>query len=196
MSRPLLFFDLAGTLEVRDPVTGRWGAWPGVAASLADLAVDHDLHLTTGDGTDEAAGTLEEYGLGRHFRRVHGDLRGAGKPFGALAAALGRAPAHCLAVGDNPFSDTASDTDEVVSVLLEHSRTLVEPTRVVALVRELGVSGSFLAGFLAAADRAGASEDPVARLQDLAPTRLGGGGRLGWWLKEPRARRPVVVLAA
>lgn len=200
MARPILFFDLAGTLEVRNPTTGRYGPWPGVDGLLAELAVDHDLHVATGDKAEIAESTLGEYGLRRWFRGVHADLPAGGKPFGALAESLGREPEECLAIGDHPLNDTAGDSERVVSLLVQHGRTLVEPARVGAVVRALGAGPTFLAGFLAAIAAGGAGPasgtgGAAVRLQDLPPTDLGGGGRLGWWWKGPQARRAVVVLA-
>ena len=101
MQRPILFFDLAGTLEVRDPVTGRWGLWPGADRALADLFDDFELHLTTGDGPGGAAGSLQDLDLREFFTGIHAGLPGGGKPFGQLAASLGRRPEECLAIGDS-----------------------------------------------------------------------------------------------
>ena len=67
MQRPILFFDLAGTLEVRDPVTGRWGLWPGADRALADLFDDFELHLTTGEGPGGAAGSLQDLDVREFF---------------------------------------------------------------------------------------------------------------------------------
>ncbi len=189
MPRPLLFIDLAGTLDVRDPVTGRWGVWPGAEPVLADLAADHDLHLTTGDAPGGAHAWLVELGLRQHFTAVHAGLPGGGKPFGAIAAQLGVDPAHCLAVGDNPVSDTAGDSEEVVSVLLEHRPRLVTPARVAEVVGALAAAGSFLAGFEAALEAATADE--TVR---MSRSTMGGGCRLGWWAKATDERRPVVVM--
>lgn len=191
MPRPVLFFDLAGTLEVRDPASGLWGAWPGADALLGHLAADFDLHLTTGDGATGAGRTLGKLGLRELFAGIHAGLPGGGKPFGMIAGKLGRRPEQCLAVGDSTVNDTAGDSDRVASVIVDHRGGHVAPERLQAVVRELWDGESFLAGFatvLAAAD------DGPAPADGLHAAALGGGCRLGWWHKTAVSRRAVVLL--
>ena len=189
MQRPILFFDLAGTLEVRDPGTGRWGLWPGADRALADLFDDFELHLTTGDGPGGAAGSLQELDLREFFTGVHAGLPGGGKPFGQLAASLGRRPEECLAIGDSTQNDTAGDSDRVVSVILEHGQRLVPPARLKAVVRELAVAEDFLTGFVEALAATSASGNT------LRESTLGGGCRLGWWRKNATTERAMVLLS-
>ena len=196
MQRPILFFDLAGTLEVRDPGTGRWGLWPGADRVLAHLGDDFELHLTTGDGPGGAASSLQELDLREFFTGIHAGLPGGGKPFGQLAASLGRLPEQCLAIGDSAQNDTAGDSDRLVSVILEHGERLVPPARLQSVVRELAVAEDFLTGFieaLAAAAAAGTSDSPFGNT--LHESTLGGGCRLGWWRKTTTAERAVVLLS-
>jgi len=200
MPRPVLFFDLAGTLEQRDPRTGRWGAWPGVATVLAEFAATFDLHLTTGESPALAGSSLEDLGLRRHFAGIHAGLSGGGKPFGELAATLGVAAERCLAVGDSLGSDTAGDSDRIVSVILAAQDRPLPAARLFLAVDTLWTGDSFLAGFRTAL--ATMVEDPVAPdsdpvdLDGLQASPLGGGCRLGWWCKSADSRRPVVLLGA
>jgi hypothetical protein len=199
MTRPALFVDLAGTLDVRDPATGRWGLWPGIDTVLADLAAHCDLYLTTGDSPDGAQQSLVELGLTRHFAGVRAGLPGGGKPFGAIAAELGREPARCLALGDNPVSDTAGDTDAVVSVLLDHRRQrLVSSRRAGAVLAQLLAGGTVLQTFselLATAATSGSAPNDEILIQAvLYELGRGEGVYLGWWEKLSRQRRPVVVV--
>jgi hypothetical protein len=200
MPRPVLFFDLAGTLEVRDPRTGRRGAWPGADALLAGLARRFDLHLTTGEDPGLAAPSLADLGLAAPFTGIHAGLSGGGKPFGVLAAELGVPADRCLAVGDSLVSDTAGDSDRVVSVILAGDGAM-DPARLGRVIDELWAEGSFLAGFRAAVaatagGRPGPADPPPADLDALRPSPLGGGCRLGWWRKSAASRRPVVLLRA
>jgi len=200
MLQPLIFCDLAGTLEVRDPRTGMACVWPDVRVALGGLVRDHELHLTTGDSRTGARLSLSEFGLSDLFTELHAGLPGGGKPFGGLAQLCGRPTSRCLAIGDNPVSDTAGDTDEVVSVIVVHTPRIVPAARVAAVVRALGAGGSFLAGFnlaLAAATDAeapGASAVQAARWSELPRSDLVGECRLGWWNKPGAGARPVVVL--
>lgn len=198
MPRPVLFFDLAGTLEVRDPTTGLWGAWPGVDVLLHDLAADFDLHLTTGDGRNGAGRALAKLGLSECFAGVHADLPAGGKPFGMIAATLGRRPEQCLAVGDSTVNDTAGDSDRVASVIVDHRGGYVAPKRLGTVVRDLWDGDSFLAGFATAL--AATDDDPRSPeagpipADGLHASALGGGCRLGWWRKTAVSRRAVVLL--
>ncbi len=195
MQRPVIFFDLAGTLEVRDPATGRWGPWPGADALLADLCADFDLHLTTGEAPAFAGPSLEDLGLREFFTGVHAGLHGGGKPFGVIAASLGVPLEHCLAVGDSARNDTAGDTDRIPSVIIVHGQGLVAPATLGAVVRGLWSGASFLGGFteaLAAVAGPGADGIHAAELHD---SQLGGGCQLGWWRKTAASRRALVVLA-
>jgi hypothetical protein len=204
MLRPLIFCDLAGTLEVRDPATGLSGPWPGVRAVLEDLARDHELHLATGDSQAGAVVSLRELGLREVFAALHTGLVGGGKPFGTLAAAAARPPSACLAVGDDPAADTAGDSDAIVSVIVSRPGACVAAPRLAELVRALGHAGagSFLAGFtvalarVAAADSPGGSPQRATRWLALPGSELAGGCRLGWWQKAGSGPRPVVVLEA
>jgi hypothetical protein len=196
VARPVLFIDLAGTLELADPQTRRWGLWPGAIPVLTGLAADFELHLTTGDHPFGARQTLADLGLAGLFTGIHADLPGSGKPFGAIAADLGRDPALCLAMGDNPVSDTAGDTDRVVSLLLDHRHALVTPERAAAVIRRLAADGSFRDAFDGLAGEAGDGDQPGRLPREILPSSdLAPGCRLGWWHKSAGVRRPVVLLS-
>lgn len=200
MPRPLIFCDLAGTLEIADPVTALPGPWPEARGVLAALTRDHDLHLATGESRPGALATLRSLELQGLFRELHTDLPGGGKPYAALAARAGQSLDLCVAIGDDPIGDTARDTDAVVSVLVRHRPRVVRPTRVAAMVRALGGAGSFRAGFAVAvaaaahSEQAGASPGQATHWDDLPHSDLAGGGRLGWWDKPGYGPRPVVAL--
>ena len=200
MASSLLFVDLAGTLELRDPQSRQWVVWTGVAGLLHGLAQSHDLHLTTGDTDASARAMLEELEVAEHFTGVHADLPGGGKPFGQLARVLGVPPERCLAIGDDPISDTAGDTDRVVSVILQHDTAQVPVQRVREVIGGLQHVEGYLTGFAAALERAGGVEttgEPGPLEPSLLSVCLSGSDcRLGWWQKSTRARRPVVVIAA
>ncbi|MDD5718232.1 MAG: hypothetical protein PHQ53_00920 [Candidatus Krumholzibacteria bacterium] len=221
MLRPVLFIDLAGTLVLQRPDTGRWGMWPGVDALLAGLTQRFELHLATGEARAGAAAELGDLKLCRYFSAVHADLPGGGKPFGVLAAMAGRPPQACLAIGDDPFNDTAGDSDQVVSLLLRHGAGLIDPHRVETVIRALADRGAFLPGFekllaesrssavtaaaaaataaaRTAPSRPGTSNASTTRSAPAAPVlqplALAGGGHIGWWQKSSGQRRPIVLL--
>ncbi|MBD3221308.1 hypothetical protein GF314_08685 [bacterium] len=200
MAHSLLFVDLAGTLVLRDPQSRQWVAWTGVAGLLHGLAQGHDLHLTTGDDDASARAALEELEVTEYFTGVHAGLPGGGKPFGQLARVLGAAPEQCLAIGDNPVSDTAGDTERVVSVILRHETAQVPVQRVREVVGGLQHVEGYLTGFAATLERAGGvatTGEPGPLDPSVLSVCLSGSDcRLGWWQKSTRARRPVVVVAA
>lgn len=197
MPRRTLFIDLAGTLILRDPESRRWGAWTGVAGLLGDLAAHHDLHLTTGDSQSGARAALADLEVTDLFSGVHSELPGGGKPFGALARALGVVPARCLVLGDDPINDTARDSDEIVSLIMFHETRQIPTAQVREVMGMLADAGDdVLSGFKAlVSDEAPVvtgSLDPAR----LSPSPLGDHCRLGWWLKHGDARRPVITLTA
>ncbi len=199
MPRPLVFCDLAGTLEIEHPTTGLVGPWPEAQAVLADLSRDHDLHLATSNDRPGSLIALQEMGMTALFGSLHTDLPEGGKPFAALAAMAGRSLDRCLVIGDSPVADTALDTDEVVSILVRHQPRVIRPSRVAAMVRALGGAGSFRAGFAVAvaaactAEQDGSSPGLATRWDQLPRSELAGGCRLGWWEKPGHGPRPVVA---
>ncbi len=199
MPRPLLFCDLAGTLEIENPTTGLMGPWPGAQTVLGNLARDHDLHLATGNDRPDTVVALREMGLSHLFTEVHADLLAGGKPFAALARLAGRPLALCLAIGDDPVADTALDTDEMVSILVRHRPQVVRPSRVAAMVQALGAAGSFRAGFAVAvaaasnAEQDGSAPGLATGWNRLPRSELAGGCRVGWWDKPGHGPRPVVA---
>jgi hypothetical protein len=200
MPRPTLFIDLAGTLILRDPQSRQWVAWTGVAGLLHTLARTHDLHLTTGDSDAGARAALDSLEVTDLFSGIHADLTGGGKPFGALARALGVPADHCLALGDNPVADTAGDSDQVVSLIVRHERAQVPTARVGAVLAGLWADGGFLAGFEAALAAGGeprpdAPDGPFVA-EHFATSHFGDDCRLGWWRRTAQQRRPVVTLTA
>jgi hypothetical protein len=193
MDRPLLFCDLAGTLEVQDPDLGMATSWPGAREALADLARDHDLHLATGDSYPGAVTSLGVLGLRPFFRELHAGLPGGGKPFGALAAAAGRRPERCIVLGDDPVADTAADSEVVVSLIVVHRPRLVPADRVLRAIRAMAHGDGFFGGFVGLVGDRG--RGGAVRWADLPPVELAGPARAGWWNKPGTGPRPVVELS-
>ncbi|HPF69893.1 MAG TPA: hypothetical protein PLQ13_04405 [Candidatus Krumholzibacteria bacterium] len=138
---------MAGTLLVFDPATGRSGALPGAERILPLLGKDFRQVVTTGDATDSARETLRDHALLDHFEAVFGGLGGpVGKPYGAVLGRLGVAPERSLAIGDRLRADIASDTDRVVSLLVNQGRDRVDAAAIGAVIARLGrddVPGAF-----------------------------------------------------
>jgi hypothetical protein len=166
--RPVLLWDMAGTLIAWDPLAGRTGVLPGADTILPLLGKDFRMAVTTGDSTAGARELLRDHGLLDHFEQVFGGLGGpAGKPYGAVLAHLGGQPRRSLAVGDRLRADVAADTDEVVTMLINQDGDLVHAEAVRAAADRLAEAGEgdFTAGFdalLAGAERLPAAEGELA----------------------------------
>jgi hypothetical protein len=165
--RSILFWDMAGTLLSRDRRSGDLVALPGANEVLPRLRRDYALHVTTMDWTASARQLLRDAGLLEHFHGVHGDLAApAGKPYGALAAELGARPERCLAVGDSLRGDLPSDSDRVVTVLVNQESFGLHAAAIELLLAQLRRAGPTLHdGFM----RLHEGTEPV-----LTPDLLGG----------------------
>lgn len=75
--------------------------------------------VTTGDQKAGARSLLSGFGLMGHFEKIFGDLFApVGKPYGEILRNLGGQPACSLAIGDRLSTDVASDTSEVLTILI------------------------------------------------------------------------------
>jgi len=115
----LLLWDMAGTLITFDPNTGKSGSLPGCDVYLPELAREFRHVVTTGDTAAEARHLLGVHEILPHLVRVFADLHEpVGKPYGRVIEEMGAGTARSLAVGDRLRSDVGSDTDRVVSILV------------------------------------------------------------------------------
>ena len=115
----LLMWDLAGTLILLDPRTGKPGPLPGADVYLPELGRDFRHVVTTGDTANEARHILGAHEILPHLDRIFADLHEpVGKPYGQVIAEMGAGTARSLAVGDRLRVDVGSDTDRIVSILV------------------------------------------------------------------------------
>lgn len=150
--QPFLLWDMAGTLIPFNPVTGAPELLPEADQFLGELGEAFGQVVTTGDMTGNARSLLTGFGIGDHFQRVFGDLYcPVGKPYGAILAKLAGDPARSLAIGDRLRADIASDTDQVVTLLINQDGDTVTAGLVahtIGLLRRRG--GTFPEAFAAA----------------------------------------------
>ncbi len=136
--RAFLLWDMAGTLIPFDPVTGTPGALPGCDEFLPELGQDFRLVVTTGDQTDSARNLLGGFGLLCHFEKVFGDLFSpVGKPFGEILRQMGGKPSCSMAIGDRLGADIASDTPEVITLLINQGGDTVSAGLVALVIGKL-----------------------------------------------------------
>lgn len=136
--KAFLLWDMAGTLVPFDPVTGSPRALPGCDEFLPELGQDFRLIVTTGDQKDSARNLLGGFGLLSHFEKVFGDLFSpVGKPYGEILRQLGGLPTCSLAIGDRLGADIASDTPEVVTLLINQGDDTVSAGLVAMVIGKL-----------------------------------------------------------
>ena len=122
----IMFWDLAGTLIPYDTVTGRPLPLPGCGDFLPEIARHFRLVVTTGDGTASARGALANYEILPHMEAVYGDLTyPVGKPYGEILRELKGKAERSLAVGDRMRADIPSDTDQVVTILINQGGDVI-----------------------------------------------------------------------
>jgi len=121
----IIMWDMAGTLIPFDPTTGRPRALPGCDDFLPELARDFRMVCTTGDSTAGARGLLDDFEILPHLEAVFGDLnQPVGKPYRAILRELKGSAPHSVAVADRLRADIPSDTDEVVTILINQDGDL------------------------------------------------------------------------
>jgi len=134
----VLLWDLAGTLVPFDPVTGVPGPLPGSDEFLQELGQKFRMVVTTGESLDNARNMLSGYGLAGNFEKIFGDLFcPIGKPYGEILRKMDADPACSLSVGDRLRSDVASDTDQIVSLLINQGDDRVTAGLVDMVIRLL-----------------------------------------------------------
>ena len=194
MAHGIIFWDMAGTLLARDRRSGKLLTMPGCRKALTELGRDFTLCVTTGDSAAGARLLLQQAGLLGHFAEVLGGLWApAGKPYGEILAERDVQPDKCLAIGDRLDADLPSDTDRLVTVLVNQDGFDLHADTIVALVRLLGDQGG---GFLPGFDRLFEEAEPVAGAE---PARRLWSADLQFELMRLRHPalsrvRPVVIL--
>ena len=134
----VLLWDMAGTLIPFDPVTGSAGPLPGCGEFLPELSQDFRLVVTTGDQREGARSLLSGFGLASHFEKIYGDLFApVGKPYGEILRQMGGNPDCSLAIGDRLRTDVASDTPDVVTLLINQNGDTVSAGLVAMVIRSL-----------------------------------------------------------
>jgi hypothetical protein len=122
----VMFWDLAGTLIPYDTVTGRPLPLPGWEDFLPEIARHFRLVVTTGDGTASAREALTNFEILPHMEAVFGDLiYPVGKPYGEILRQLKGQADRSLAVGDRLRADIPSDTDQLVTILINQGGDIV-----------------------------------------------------------------------
>lgn len=115
----VIMWDMAGTLIPFDTVTGRPRGLPGCEDFLPELARDFRMVCTTGDSPAGARGLLDNFDILPHMETIFGDLnQPVGKPYREILRQIDGSPAHSIAVGDRLRADIASDTDQVITMLI------------------------------------------------------------------------------
>lgn len=134
----LLLWDMAGTLISIDPHTGKPCPLPGCDVYLPELAREFRHVVTTGDTASEARHVLGAHEILPHLVRIFADLHEpVGKPYGAVLDEMGAGTARSLAVGDRLRTDVGSDTDRVVSILINQEERTVNAGMIAYMVHIL-----------------------------------------------------------
>jgi len=163
----ILFWDMAGTLIPFDPVPGRACALPGGEEFLPEMGKDFRLFVTTGDETRSARNLLSGFGLLPNFEDVFGGLyTPLGKPYGSILRKIEGRPECCLAVGDRLRADLPSDTDQVVTLLINQNGETISAGKVSFLISILKKNGdSFPAAFHALTEKSEPAPESIGELQ-------------------------------
>ena len=135
--------------------------------------------VTTGDQTADARSLLHSFELLDHLEDVFGNLgQPIGKPHGAILERLGGNPAHSLVIGDRLGADVASDTDALVSILINQNSDLTGAGVVTFLIHILRkqCEGDFVRAFDALIAH--------AETMDYDNPPAGGGEITGAWKRD------------
>ena len=131
-------WDMAGTLLPYNSVTGTTSPLPGCDDFLPELGQDYRMVVTTGDQKAGAQSLLSGFGLMGHFEKIFGDLFApVGKPYGEILRNLGGRPACSVAIGDRLSTDVASDTSEVLTILINQGDETANAGAVAMAIRIL-----------------------------------------------------------
>ena len=121
----IIMWDMAGTLVPFDTTTGKPRCLPGCEDFLPELGRDFRMVCTTGDSTAGARGLLDNFDILPHLETIFGDLnQPVGKPYGEILRQIDGDPLHSIAVGDRLRADIASDTDKVITILINQGGEL------------------------------------------------------------------------
>ena len=158
-----MLWDMAGTLIPYDPVTGRPLPLPGCDDFLPEMARRFRLVVTTGDSTATARDLLDSYEILPHMEQVFGDLTSpVGKPYGEILRQMGGEPDRSLAIGDRLLADIPSDTDRVVTILINQDGNIVNAGMISFMTHILRKqSECFPAAFRLLAAKAASDPEPV-----------------------------------
>ncbi len=134
---------MAGTLIPFDPMTGRASALPGSEEFLPEMGKDFRMVVTTGDETRNARNLLSGFEILKHFENVFGDLyTPLGKPYGTILKKIDGLAKCSVAIGDRLRADLPSDTDEVVTILINQNGELVNAGMINFLLKTLRKNGT------------------------------------------------------
>jgi hypothetical protein len=137
-----LLWDMAGTLIPFNQVTGVPCVLPDADQFLAELGQSFGQVVTTGDIASSARALLAGFGIAGHFQQIFGDLfEPVGKPYGAILKKLGGDPRQSLAIGDRLRADIASDTADVVTLLINQEGDTVTTGLVAHIIASLQREG-------------------------------------------------------
>lgn len=163
----VLLWDMAGTLIPFDPITGRASALPGSEDFLPELGKDFRMVVSTGDDTKNARNLLSGFGLLKYFEEVFGDLyTPLGKPYGNILNKIGGKAECSIAIGDRLRADLPSDTDQVVTILINQKGEVLNAGMicfVVNILRKQG--GTFPEAFHCLAKKSDPAPELVGDLQ-------------------------------
>ncbi len=135
----IIMWDMAGTLIPFDPSTGRPRSLPGCEDFLPELAREFRMVCTTGDSTAGARGLLDNFDILPHLEAIFGDLnQPVGKPYREILRQLEGSAPHSVAVADRLRADIASDTDEVVTILINQDGQMNSAGMVSYMLHVLG----------------------------------------------------------
>ncbi len=140
---------------------------PGSEEFLPELGKDFRLLVTTGDETRSARNLLSGFGLLPNFEEVFGGLyTPLGKPYGQILRKINGDPERSLAIGDRLKADLPSDTDQVVTVLINQNGEIINAGMVSFLITILKKKGeTFPEAFLKLTESAKPAPELEGELQ-------------------------------
>ncbi len=140
---------------------------PGGDEFLPEMGKDFRLFVTTGDESRSARNLLSGFGLLSPFEDVFGGLyTPLGKPYAGILRKINGHPEYCLAIGDRLRADLPSDTNEVVTLLINQSSEIINAGMVSFLISILRKNGNnFPEAFLALAEKSDPDPESLGELQ-------------------------------
>ncbi len=131
------------------------------------MGKDFRLVVTTGDETRSARNLLSGFGVLPYFEDVFGDLfTPLGKPYGTILKKIGGQAPCSIAIGDRLRADLPSDTDQVVTILINQNSEVVNAGMVSFLLKLLRKQGgTFPEAFHCLAEKADPAPELMGELQ-------------------------------